>query len=167
MVEGIRASIVIEGSMKWDGFLQPLENQVVCHYTCSCLSVTECMQLPLCSPFPGPLNILVMDNACIHCGDEIIELVEHYGTSWVWAVNCWFYGSRCASCLSSTLLSGSQSNQGGLLKDQSMDSMQQWHFLSSNRSDLMYDVEVLNDSHAGVIDTLMLLLMATALMVLV
>jgi transposase len=40
------------------------------------------MQLPLCSPFPGPLSVLVMDNACIHHGDEIIELLERYGMSW-------------------------------------------------------------------------------------
>ncbi|KAF8227826.1 hypothetical protein L208DRAFT_1080602, partial [Tricholoma matsutake] len=56
-VEGIIASTVVEGSMN-NGFLQFLENQV----------------LPLCSPFPGPLSVLVMDNAHIHHGDKIVEL---------------------------------------------------------------------------------------------
>ena len=35
--------------------------------------------MPLCSPFPGPMSVLVMDNACIHHGDEILELADRYG----------------------------------------------------------------------------------------
>jgi hypothetical protein len=35
--------------------------------------------MPLCSPFPGPLSVLIMDNACIHHGDEILELADQYG----------------------------------------------------------------------------------------
>jgi hypothetical protein len=37
------------------------------------------MQLPLCTPFPGPLSVLVMDNACVHHGAEILELSETFG----------------------------------------------------------------------------------------
>ena len=97
------------------------------------ISATESMQLPLCSPFPGPLSVLIMDNTCIHHGDRIIELLECYGMSWFYVINHWLYGVRSMSCISSTLLTRSQSNWGGVLKDQSMDLTQQWHFLSSNR----------------------------------
>ena len=34
--------------------------------------------MPLCSPFPGPLSVLVMDNAKIHHGAEILELAERF-----------------------------------------------------------------------------------------
>lgn len=36
-------------------------------------------QLPLCTPFPGYLSVLVMDNARIHHGDEILALTERFG----------------------------------------------------------------------------------------
>jgi hypothetical protein len=36
-------------------------------------------QLPLCSPYPGPLSVLVMDNAQIHHGEEILELCNRFG----------------------------------------------------------------------------------------
>jgi len=34
--------------------------------------------MPLCSPFPGYLSVLVMDNACIHHGDQILELADRF-----------------------------------------------------------------------------------------
>jgi transposase len=37
--------------------------------------------MPLCSPYPGPLSVLVMDNATIHHGDEILELADRFGAS--------------------------------------------------------------------------------------
>jgi hypothetical protein len=37
--EGIVASTVVEGSMKWEGFLQFLANQVVCRLFLHCLRV--------------------------------------------------------------------------------------------------------------------------------
>jgi hypothetical protein len=37
------------------------------------------MQLPMCSAYPGPLSVLVMDNAKIHHGVEILELVDRFG----------------------------------------------------------------------------------------
>ena len=33
----------------------------------------------LCSPYPGPLGVLVMDNATIHHGDKILELADRFG----------------------------------------------------------------------------------------
>ena len=33
----------------------------------------------LCTPFPGNLSVLVMDNARIHHGEEILELAERFG----------------------------------------------------------------------------------------
>jgi len=36
-------------------------------------------QLPKCSAYPGPLIVLVMDNARIHYGDEILELADQFG----------------------------------------------------------------------------------------
>jgi transposase len=35
--------------------------------------------MPLCAPYPGPLSVLVMDNARIHHGDEILELADRFG----------------------------------------------------------------------------------------
>ena len=34
--------------------------------------------MPLCTPFPGYLSVLVMDNACIHHGEGILELAERF-----------------------------------------------------------------------------------------
>jgi hypothetical protein len=34
----------------------------------------------MCSPYPGPMSVLVMDNARVHQGDAIFELVERFGT---------------------------------------------------------------------------------------
>lgn len=38
------------------------------------------VQMPLCTAYPGPLSVLVMDNAKIHKGDEILELADRFGT---------------------------------------------------------------------------------------
>jgi hypothetical protein len=38
-------------------------------------------QLPKCSAFPRPLSVLVMDNAKIHHGQEVIDLIESFGMS--------------------------------------------------------------------------------------
>ena len=35
-------------------------------------------KMPLCSVYPGPLSVLVMDNACIHHGNEILELADRF-----------------------------------------------------------------------------------------
>ncbi|KAJ7694065.1 hypothetical protein B0H17DRAFT_932109, partial [Mycena rosella] len=62
-LDSIVASKVVEGSMKRKEYLEFLEFQV----------------LPLCSLFPGPLSILVMDNARIHHGEEVLELCDRFG----------------------------------------------------------------------------------------
>ncbi|KJA25110.1 hypothetical protein HYPSUDRAFT_102826, partial [Hypholoma sublateritium FD-334 SS-4] len=57
-VDGILASTVVEGSMNREMYLDFLEHRV----------------MPITSPYPGPLSVLIMDNARIHHGDEILEL---------------------------------------------------------------------------------------------
>lgn len=34
--------------------------------------------MPITSPYPGPLSVLIMDNARIHHGDEILELADRF-----------------------------------------------------------------------------------------
>jgi len=65
---GMLASTVVEGSMHRDQYLGFLEHQV----------------LPLCSRYPGPLSVLVMDNARIHHGEEIQELCDRYSVHLVY-----------------------------------------------------------------------------------
>ena len=35
--------------------------------------------MPKCTAYPGPLSVLVMDNAKIHHGDGILELADRFG----------------------------------------------------------------------------------------
>ena len=37
--------------------------------------------MPLTTPYPGPLSVLVMDNARIHHGEGILELTGRFGQS--------------------------------------------------------------------------------------
>ena len=53
---------IIQGSFNQELFLQFVENEV----------------LPLCSPFPGPRSILVMDNAKIHHCDVHSSFLNDY-----------------------------------------------------------------------------------------
>ncbi|KAF7348782.1 Transposase domain-containing protein [Mycena venus] len=62
-VDGMMANTVVEGSMKRADYLEFIEYEV----------------MPLTTPFPGPLSVLVMDNARIHHGEEILELAERFG----------------------------------------------------------------------------------------
>ncbi|KIM51416.1 hypothetical protein SCLCIDRAFT_46835, partial [Scleroderma citrinum Foug A] len=62
-LDGMAASNVIEGSFTTEKFIHFLEHDV----------------LPLCSPYPGPLSVLIMDNACIHHHGEVGELVQNAG----------------------------------------------------------------------------------------
>jgi len=54
------ASTVVEGSMTGESFIEFLHDNVI----------------PLCSPFPGPLSVLVMDNARIHHVAGVKELLD-------------------------------------------------------------------------------------------
>jgi hypothetical protein len=53
--------------------------------------MTNKPKMPLCSAYPGPLSVLVMDNARIHHGDEILELADRFG-EFTYKVIC---QSRC------------------------------------------------------------------------
>jgi hypothetical protein len=76
---GMLTSTVVEGSMHRDQFLGFLEHQVVSFPYCSVvISLKPVFQLPLCSPYPGPSSVLVMDNARIHHGEQIIELCDRF-----------------------------------------------------------------------------------------
>ena len=35
--------------------------------------------MPICSAYPGPLSVLVMNNAKIHHGNAILELADRFG----------------------------------------------------------------------------------------
>jgi hypothetical protein len=76
---GMLTSTVVEGSMHRDQFLSFLEHQVASFpYYYMLFSLKTVLQLPLCSPYPGPSSVLVMDNARIHHGDEIIGLCDRF-----------------------------------------------------------------------------------------
>ena len=91
---GVMASnTVVEGSMTRHWFLKYLEHFVVCCHRCITSSVCYLghyhIQMPLCTPFSGYLSILMMDNACIHHGDEILKLTQCFGNI------AWYCKYRC------------------------------------------------------------------------
>ena len=80
-IDGLVSNTVVEGSMTRDLFLEYLEFSVVCcclAFWTECIYSCHCKQMPLCTPFPGYLSVLVMDNARIHHGEGIIELAERF-----------------------------------------------------------------------------------------
>ena len=80
-LDGMISSTVVEGSMTRALFLEYLEFTVVSgrpHFDIQLLNIDSILQMPLCSPFPGNLSVLVMDNARIHHGAEILELAERF-----------------------------------------------------------------------------------------
>jgi hypothetical protein len=81
MIDGMVTSTVVEGSMTTESFCEFLEENVVSTFFLdnSKHSITAPYQLPLCSPFPGKLSVLVMDNARIHHGEGVHELIESRG----------------------------------------------------------------------------------------
>ncbi|KAF8235920.1 hypothetical protein L208DRAFT_1253972 [Tricholoma matsutake] len=95
-VDGMVSNTVVEGSMTRARFLEYLEHSV----------------LPLCTPFPGYLSVLVMDNARIHHGEEILELMQHFGNTMALTLEiiCLLLNFRCPSRASSTLLTRPQSH---------------------------------------------------------
>jgi hypothetical protein len=83
-IDGIVVSKVIEGSMTKDLYINFLEYEVVCAFFFTSIIVTtrtnlDKPKMPLCSAYPGPLSVLVMDNAHIHHGVEILELADRFG----------------------------------------------------------------------------------------
>lgn len=73
--------MAVEGSMTKEMYLEFLEFTVVhVHYfLVPFLSHNTALQLPKCTAYPGPLSVLVMDNAKIHHGVEILEFLDHFG----------------------------------------------------------------------------------------
>ena len=82
-LDGIVAGTVVEGSMTKELFLEFLEFNVVSDLSCLYLSLSNLIpsrsQLPKCTAYPGPLSVLLMDNARIHHGNEIAELADQFG----------------------------------------------------------------------------------------
>jgi len=84
-IDGIVAGTVVEGSMTKEMFMEFLEYTVVCalHFSSFFTGIfrndLSFLQLPKCSAYPGPLSVLVMDNATIHHGQEILELFDRFG----------------------------------------------------------------------------------------
>ncbi|KAJ3523244.1 hypothetical protein NMY22_g11530 [Coprinellus aureogranulatus] len=62
-LDGMVSNTVVEGSMTKERYYNYLEQSV----------------MPLCTPYPGPLSVLVMDNARIHHDQAILELAEQHG----------------------------------------------------------------------------------------
>jgi hypothetical protein len=79
-LDGIVACKAVERSMTKELFLEWLEYNVVSLLILTIHQITQILvQLPKCSPFPGPLSVLVMDNAKIHHGADVLELWQHFG----------------------------------------------------------------------------------------
>ncbi|KAF8187233.1 hypothetical protein K438DRAFT_2151265 [Mycena galopus ATCC 62051] len=87
-LDGMMANRVVEGSTKCVDYLDFIEHEV----------------MPLTSAFPGPLSVLVMDNARIHHGKEILELAEHFSASVSLALSPLTYCTfRCSHRISTSL----------------------------------------------------------------
>ncbi|KIM56235.1 hypothetical protein SCLCIDRAFT_42119, partial [Scleroderma citrinum Foug A] len=59
MLDGIIAYDIVEGPVDTEQFIKFLKDQV----------------MPFTNPYPGPRSVLIMDNCCIHHGDEVRCLV--------------------------------------------------------------------------------------------
>ncbi|KAG2074756.1 hypothetical protein BDR04DRAFT_1007005, partial [Suillus decipiens] len=62
-VDGMIVISVVEGSFTTASFKTFIEGDV----------------LPLCTPYPGRLSVLMMDNAKIHHGEGVAELIHEAG----------------------------------------------------------------------------------------
>jgi len=80
-IDGMIASSVIEGSFTAVKYIEFLEFTVVSlfvlHHT-MWASLTF-IQLPLCEQYPGKLSVLIMDNARIHHGEGVAEIIVMHG----------------------------------------------------------------------------------------
>ncbi|KIN92821.1 hypothetical protein M404DRAFT_172528 [Pisolithus tinctorius Marx 270] len=59
-LDGIITYNIIKGAVDGEHFLQFLKEHI----------------MPFTNTYPGPCSIIIMDNCCIHHGEEIHKLVE-------------------------------------------------------------------------------------------
>jgi len=80
--DGVIAGKVVLGSFDQVRYIEFIELFVVSIWLVNLLSgLNYYVQLPLCTRWPGKHSVLVMDNARIHHGEEICELVMQHGAS--------------------------------------------------------------------------------------
>jgi hypothetical protein len=66
--------------MTKDLFLEWLKFNVASYLPLLSLShIIHSPQLPKYTPYPGPLSVLVIDNAKIHYSNEVLELIDRFG----------------------------------------------------------------------------------------
>lgn len=122
-LDGMVVNRVVEGSMKRVDYLDFLETEVVRNVFLSTnSSYPDKLQMPLTTPFPGPLSVLVMDNARIHHGEEILELAERFRMHFL---NITSFHSSQMSCLGVQIeflpiFPRLQPDRGGVFQDQSV-----------------------------------------------
>lgn len=73
--------------------------------------LTYCKKLPRMNPFPDVNSVLVMDNASIHKGEELKEIVEEAGSCLVLRDSAIYTSYRMLTSLSPALLSRFQSHR--------------------------------------------------------
>ena len=80
-LDSIVAGTVVEGSMTQELFLEYLKFNVVSFSSDTFSTVPDSTLISSQSAqhILAPLSVLVMDNACIHHGDEILELADQFG----------------------------------------------------------------------------------------
>ena len=91
-LDGIVSGTAVEGSMTTVLFLEYLEFNVVsqpkdlflhCH--------DNTLQFPKCTAYPGPLSVVVMDNAKIHHSDGILKLADRFGGLFTFFFTVYFH----------------------------------------------------------------------------
>ena len=80
-MNGLVAGTVVEGSITKAMFMKFLEFTVVHTINLGLvIQIIIFIQLSKYTVYLGSLRVLVIDNVKIHYGDEILELVNHFGT---------------------------------------------------------------------------------------
>ena len=75
----------------------------------------------------GPFSVLILDNARIHHGEEILELAERFSEFLLVSVHSEFSTTlhRCPDLLSTTILSRPEPNRRSIFEDQGFYSSEQ------------------------------------------
>lgn len=86
-LDGIIFATVVEGSMTQTAFLDWLENNMVCALVIFFPIHNRDLYLPKYKAYPAPsLCVIMMDNAKIHHGAEILEIFDGFGK-----LDCFFF----------------------------------------------------------------------------